>query len=191
MKYPKAKIIMENGKEITMELYPDVAPNTVNSFVYCARNGYYDNQAIRRIVPDFVIQPSYNEFENDPRCAFEIEGEYAMNGFDNPISFDPYVVAMGTEGGVLASGSCFFIVVGDGHQERLNGKYPAFGRVIDGFDEIERLCHVELKDVVYPDEPNVTIKEPLVREIMKHVEILDEGYVFENVKKVEKSRKEI
>ena len=123
MKLPVAKIVMSSGNEICMELYPEIAPNTVNSFVHCATNGYYNNQMIRRVVPGFVIQPSYNEFENNPDCMFEIEGEYAMNGFDNPISFEKYVVAMGTEGGTSASGSCFFIVVGDGNEEKLNGKY--------------------------------------------------------------------
>ena len=175
---------MNNGNEITIELYPNIAPNTVNSFVHCATNGYYDNQLIRRIVPGFVIQPSYNEFENNPNCMFEIDGEYAMNGFDNPISFEKYVVAMGTEGGVTASGSCFFIVVGDGNEERLNGKYPAFGRVISGFEELERLCNVALKDVSLPNEPSVTIKEPLIPEIMKHVEIISNGWEFDEVKKI-------
>ena len=186
MELPKAKIVMSSGNEIVIELYPRIAPNTVNSFVHCATKGYYDNQLIRRVVPGFVIQPSYNEFENNPDCMFEIEGEYAMNGFDNPISFEKYVVAMGTEGGTSASGSCFFIVVGDGNEERLNGKYPAFGRVVEGFEELDRLCHVALKDVALPDTPNVTIKEPVTAEIMKHVEIIANGWEFEAVKKIEK-----
>lgn len=171
---PIATILMTSGNEIKIELYPDIAPNTTNSFIYLAQKGCFDQKPIRRIVKDFVIQPSYNSFENDPECDFSIEGEFIANGFDNKLPLDKYAVAMGGDGERYASGSCFFIVVGENIQ-RLAGRYPGFGRVISGFEEIERLLEVE----TFPVEsgiPGVMINEPRVPEVMVKVSIETYGY---------------
>ncbi len=178
---PTATINMRSGAKIVMELYPEIAPNTVNAFVHCVRKGIYNKQPIRRIVPGFVIQPSYNDFEHNKDAAFEIEGEFAMNGFTNNLSFEPYVVGMGTEGGMSASGSCFFITVGEA--KRLDGKFPGFGRVISGFEELERLCQVELKEV--PNDEGVTIKEPVSEEVMEEVTLEENGYLFGSVVRID------
>jgi peptidyl-prolyl cis-trans isomerase B (cyclophilin B) len=174
---PIATILMSSGREIKIEIYPDIAPNTANSFIYLAQKGCFDQKPIRRIVKDFVIQPSYNSFENDPECDFLIEGEFNVNGFNNALKLDKYAVAMGGDGEHYASGSCFFIVVGD-NIKRLAGKYPGFGKVISGFEEIDRLLDVETF-AVEADAPGVVINEPKKPEIMLKVSVETFGKVFE------------
>lgn len=166
MKNPIATIHTQQG-QITLELYPEQAPNTVNSFLWLAKQGLLDNRPIRRIVPGFVIQPSYSDFD-DPRCAYSIAGEYRLNGFDNTIPFCRGTVAMGGEG-KIASGSCFFITLTDAAGERLDGKFAAFGRVLSGWEEIDRLTHVPLRPVPIPDAPGVTVNEPVTPEYITRV----------------------
>ena len=179
---PIATILMASGNEIKIELFPQVAPNTVNSFIHLSQKGCFDQRRIERIVKDFVIQPSYTSFNNDPECNYLIEGEFQVNGFDNSLELDKYTVAMGGDGERFASGSCFFIVVGE-NIERLKGKYPGFGRVISGFEEIERLLEVEVIPVK-ADIPGVVINEPKDPEIMIKVTVETFGCEFEPPVKV-------
>ena len=180
---PIATILMASGNEIKIELFPHIAPNTVNSFIYLSQKGCFDQRRIERIVKDFVIQPSYTSFNNDPECNYLIEGEFRVNGFNNPLALDKYTVAMGGDGERFASGSCFFIVVGE-NIERLVGKYPGFGRVISGFEEIERLLNVETIPIK-TDVPEVVINEPKDPEIMVEVNVETFGCEFEPPVKVE------
>ena len=173
-KNPIAVIETEKGL-IGIELYPEAAPNTVRSFIWMAEQGLYDNRLIRRIVPGFVIQPSYSNFE-DERCAISLEGEYALNGFDNPVAFKKGTVAMGGNG-TVASGSCFFITLSDEAGEKLAGKFAAFGKVITGWDEVERLAAVETKAVDL-GVPGVTINEPAEPERMVRVTVETWGETY-------------
>ena len=93
MKNPTAKIYTDSGV-ITMELYPQYAPNTVNSFIWSAQQNFYKNRLIKRVVKDFVLQPSYNHFE-DENCDFMLNGEFASNCtcFKNPDG--SYVLVVG------------------------------------------------------------------------------------------------
>lgn len=180
---PIATILMSSGNEIKIELYPELAPNTVNSFVNLAQRGLFDNRKIERIVKDFVIQPSYTSFNKDPECDFLIEGEFRANGFENPMAIDKYTVAMGGDGERYASGSCFFITVGE-NIERLQGRYPGFGKVIEGFEELDRLLDIETVPVE-SGMPGVTINEPKIPEIMVKVTVETFGRSFEAPIKVE------
>lgn len=165
---PIATIETERGV-IRIELYPQAAPNTVNSFIYLAKQGLFDHREICRIVPGFVIQPSYSCFE-DARCDINLDGEYAANGFDNPIVFKKGTVAMGGVGKV-ASGSCFFITLSDEAREKLQGRFAAFGQVIEGMEEVERLEHVALQPVVIPEAPEITVNKPVKPEYMVKVTV--------------------
>lgn len=167
MKNPVATIETLHGS-LRIELYPDQAPNTVNSFIWLAGQGLFDGREIRRIVPGFVIQPSYSSFE-DPRCDIMLNGEYAANGTENTIPFEKGTVAMGGSGNV-ASGSCFFITLTDEAGRKLAGCFAAFGKVISGWEEVERLEHVKTR----PVETGITgvaVNEPVEPERMLRVSV--------------------
>lgn len=170
MKHPIAKIHTNQGV-ITAELYPEYAPNTVNSFIWCANQGMYTDRLITRVVPGFVIQPTY-DFSEEPECDLILDGEFAANGFENRLLFGKGVVAMAGDGEKWAHGCAFFITLADNVKEKLQGKYAAFGKVIDGYEEAERIEQVELCDVTdHGEGANVTIKIPLVDEYVKKIEV--------------------
>ncbi len=164
-------ITLNNQKQIKIELYPDIAPNTVNSMITLIQQGLLDHRPIQRIAYDFVLQFTYNGFNHDPKCEYIIDGEFDENGHANPIAFEKGVVGMGGDGSSIASGCDFFIVIGDQCQERLNGKFTAFGKVISGYEEVDRIIQVPTKKIIRADNPNVDINEPLVPEIMEKVTV--------------------
>lgn len=175
-KNPIATIAMENGANIIIELYPQEAPNTVNAFVHVAKQEGFNNRPIRRIVKDFVLQPTYNAFEKDPICDIMLNGEFRANGIENNIKLDKWSVAMGGDGKTVASGSCFFITIGD-CMNKLDGKYAGFGRVIAGFEEVERIVNVETKSIDL-GVPGVTVNEPVIPEVMKTITVETFGAVY-------------
>ena len=181
MKNPIATIYMGSGKKIVFELYPDAAPNACRSFITLANSGCFDHWVIDRVVPGFVIEPSYSDFDR-PECRFRIAAECAAAGFDNPIHIEEGVVALGGDGETYASGSDFFITLGG--CDRLDGRYPAFGRVIEGWDEVKRLESVLLKDIPSPFD-NIVIKRPVVDEVMKMVCVETFGAVYDPPEKME------
>lgn len=168
-KNPLAKIYTDKGI-ITVELYPELAPNTVKSFIWAAQQKMYDNRLIKRIVPNFVLQPSYCYFD-DKRCDFYLDGEFAANGFDNPIKFEKGTVAMAGDGSKEAHGSEFFITLSDEAAARLQGKYAAFGKVIDGFEEVQRLENVETVRVFPDGMGSAVVNQPVNDEHILRVEI--------------------
>jgi peptidyl-prolyl cis-trans isomerase B (cyclophilin B) len=165
-RHPIATIEMSSGAKIVMELFPENAPNTCNSFIDLVRRGLYDNREIRRVVPDFVIQPSYSSFE-EPEMDYSIAGEFTAAGFEGGITNDYGCVAMGGDG-KTASGSCFYFTMC--YDKRLDGRFPVFGKVIEGMDELKRIESVALKPV-QSDTPDVRINVPVEPEIMKKVSV--------------------
>lgn len=183
MKNPIATILMKSGNKITIELFPKEAPNTVNSFIYLAKKGSFNNREIKRIVPDFVIQPTFTAFDKDPDCDFLIDGEFRENGHDNNLKVSKWTVAMGGDGKSVASGSCFFITVGN-CEEKLDGKYAGFGKVIDGFEEVERLEGIETKSVDI-GVSGVIVNEPITPEIIEEVNVDTFGITYDEPIKLE------
>lgn len=167
MKNPTATIEMSSGKQIIIELFPQNAPNTVNSFIWTAKNGFYDNQEITRIVPGFVVQPSYTNFEN-PKLNYIIDGEFAANDFRKGIKNDTGCVAMGGDGRKIASCCCFYFTME--YHSRLDGYYPVFGKVTEGWDEVKRIESVETVPVK-TDMPGVEVNRPVNPEIMVKVSV--------------------
>ena len=167
-KLPTATIQTEHGT-IVMELYPEQAPNTVNSFIKLAKEGVFDGQSITRIVPGFVIQPCF--FLEDERLQVMIDNECSENGYANTIRFRRGTVAMGAEGNI-ASGASFFIALDNESCKRLQGKFPAFGQVLSGWEELDRLERVELEPAVLPDMPEgVRINIPKIPEKLLSVTV--------------------
>jgi peptidyl-prolyl cis-trans isomerase B (cyclophilin B) len=183
VKNPIAKIEMSSGAKIVIELYPESAPNTCNSFIDLARRGLYDNREIRRVVPGFVIQPSYSSFE-EPEMDYSIAGEFAAAGFEGGLANEYGCVAMGGDGNT-ASGSCFYFTMCKGN-ERLKGRFPVFGKVTEGIEELKRIENVALLPVE-SDTPGVIINKPVKPEIMKKVTVETFGQDFPLPEKLPKT----
>lgn len=177
MKNPIAKMYTGKGV-ITMELYPQYAPNTVNSFIWSAQQDFYKNRLIKRVVKDFVLQPSYNHFE-DENCDFMLEGEFSANGFDNPLQFEKYIVAMAGDGEKESHGCEFFITLSGSTAEKLQGRFTPFGRVIDGFSEVDRLADVPVKEVGI-EGVSAVIKQPVNDEYMLDIKVETFGETYPN-----------
>ncbi len=175
MKNPVAKMKTEHGT-VTFELFPEQAPNTVASFVKLATEGVFDGQKITRIVPGFVIQPCF--LLEDERLQGMIDNECSENGYANTLPFVRGTVAMGAMG-KMASGASFFFTLSDAAHDRLQGQFPAFGKVTDGFEELDRLEHVDLEEMRLPDQPyNVKIFLPKVPETIVSLTVETWGEEF-------------
>lgn len=150
---------------VEIRLYEKEAPKTVASFVRMAQAGLYDGRQIRRIVPGFILQPSYTHFD-DPRCDVEMEAECALNGFVNRVPFKKGTVAMSGDG-KIASGSEFYIVLSDEAGRKLSGNFAAFGMVISGWEVVERMTRLPLVSV--PNDDGVEINVPEKPVYMKQI----------------------
>jgi peptidyl-prolyl cis-trans isomerase B (cyclophilin B) len=182
MRNPISTIEMSSGNKIVIELFPEHAPNAVNSYIWLAQRGKFDNREICRVVPGFVIQPSYSNFD-DEEMAYLLEGEFASNGFTKGLKNDVGCVAMGGDGTRYASGSCFYFTLA--YHERLDGNYTVFGKVIEGWDEVKRIEGVALEPV-HIDVPGVTVNKPLKHEIMVKVTVNTFGITYPEPIKVAK-----
>lgn len=164
-KHPIATITLENGKEIICELYPEEAPNTVNSFIYLAKLGVFDNYKIQRVVPGWVLDVSYTAFGKEV-AKYLIPNESRSQGFPNMLKLEPGTIAMGGyEPDEIAGGEWYFPYT----SENLDGRYPAFGKVLSGWEEVERIEKVPLRPV--PTRQNLEINEPITPEIIRSVTV--------------------
>ena len=168
MKNPVAKIYTTKGV-VTIELFPNEAPNSVHSFIWCAKQGFYNNRTIRRIEPDFVIEPSYSHFD-DKNCDFMLDGEFDTNGKPNAVKLQKGSLALSGDGKAESHGCEFFFVLSDKAGERLQGDYPGFAKVIDGYEVVEALTDTQLKEV-FIEEMNFYVHEAVTPEIMEKVEV--------------------
>lgn len=170
MKNPMAIITMNSGNKITVELFPKEAPNAVACFIDLAKRGLFNNREIKRVVPNFVIQPTYDSFGRDPQCNVALNGEFKANGINNNLKLEKGIVALGGDGEKISGGSCFFITLSDEAGEKLNGKYTGFGKIIKGYEEVERIEGVKTKEVPSGMD-GVLINEPVVPEIIETIEV--------------------
>ena len=140
----QATISMEDGGVIVLELYPDLAPQTVNNFVYLVRQGFYDGLKFHRIIKDFMIQGGCPLGTGQGGPGYSIKGEFSINGFTNDLSHTRGVISMARTNEPDTAGSQFFIVHGD--SQFLDGSYAAFGRVISGMEVVDRLADTPVTD---------------------------------------------
>ncbi|MCM2677193.1 peptidylprolyl isomerase [Alkalicoccobacillus plakortidis] len=141
---------MENGGEVVMELYPDIAPKTVENFVSLARDSFYDGLTFHRIIPGFMIQGGDPDGTGMGGPDHSIEGEFSSNGFENDLKHDRGVLSMARSQDPDSAGSQFFIVVED--SPHLDGDYAAFGKVTEGMDVVDEIVAVETDDQSKPLE---------------------------------------
>lgn len=157
-------IHMKNGNNIVMELYPDEAPNAVNSILEMIDQDCYKDLVIQRIAPDFVLQPWFDEERMDERYQNIIPVEIE----NNSLEFRRYCVGMAGNGVDESACGCFFIVTGDNCKERLQGKFTPVGYVVEGFEEVERIMHVDTTRLDVGME-NVVVMEPVEPEVIAQI----------------------
>jgi peptidyl-prolyl cis-trans isomerase B (cyclophilin B) len=138
MNNPIVTITMDNGDIIKAELYPEIAPNTVNNFISLIQRNFYDGLTFHRIIPGFMIQGGDPAGNGTGGPGYGIKGEFMSNGFQNDLSHDPGVLSMARAMDPNSAGSQFFIM----HQAApyLDGQYAAFGKVIDGMDVVNSIA---------------------------------------------------
>ena len=139
-KNPIVTIEMKNGDVMKLELYPDIAPNTVNNFISLVKKGFYDGLTFHRIIEGFMIQGGDPEGTGIGGPDYSIPGEFTANGFENNLSHDPGVISMARSQHPDSAGSQFFIM----HKKatHLDGSYAAFGKIIEGMDVVDKLASV-------------------------------------------------
>lgn len=150
---------MENGDTIKAELYPDIAPITVENFVKLVKQGFYDGLTFHRIISGFMIQGGCPNGNGTGGPGHTIKGEFSMNGVKNDLKHTPGVLSMARSMAPDSAGSQFFIM----HKTspHLDGQYAAFGQVIEGMDVVNKLAEVATD---YSDAP-------LEKQVMKSVTV--------------------
>ena len=136
-----ATIEMENGGVMKLELYPEIAPQSVYNFVSLARSGFYDGLTFHRIIPGFMIQGGDPLGEGNGGPGYSIKGEFASNGFNNTLKHERGVISWARLNNPDSAGSQFFIM--HAAAPHLDGSYAAFGKVISGLDVIDKIASVK------------------------------------------------
>lgn len=132
---------MENGKTITAELYPDIAPNTVNNFISLIKKGFYDGLIFHRVIPGFMLQGGCPQGQGTGNPGYSIKGEFSGNGIKNTLKHTRGVLSMARSRQPDSAGSQFFIMHEDA--PHLDGQYAAFGKVTAGLDVVDAIAAVK------------------------------------------------
>ena len=148
MSNPIVTITMENGDVMKAELYPEIAPNTVNNFISLVKKGFYDGLIFHRVIPGFMIQGGDPEGTGMGGPGYSIKGEFAQNGFANDLKHSAGVLSMARSMMPNSAGSQFFIMHKDA--PHLDGAYAAFGKIIEGMDVVNKIAEVATD---YSDRP--------------------------------------
>lgn len=166
MQNPIITIEMENGDIIKAELYPEIAPNTVNNFISLVKKGYYDGLTFHRVINGFMIQGGCPKGNGTGGPGYSVKGEFAANGFKNDLKHTPGVLSMARAMHPDSAGSQFFIM----HETspHLDGQYAAFGKVVEGLENVNKIAEV---DTDFRDAP---IEKQIIKKMT--VETFGESY---------------
>ena len=145
---PIVTITMENGDVIKAELYPQIAPNTVNNFISLISKGYYDGLIFHRVINGFMIQGGDPDGTGMGGPGYSIKGEFSQNGFSNQLKHTAGVLSMARTMMPDSAGSQFFIM--HKNAPHLDGAYAAFGQVIEGMEAVDKIASVSTD---YSDRP--------------------------------------
>ena len=140
MSNPIVTFEMENGDIIKAELYPEVAPNTVNNFISLVSKGFYDGLIFHRVIPGFMIQGGDPKGTGVGGPGYSIKGEFTANRFKNDLKHDRGVLSMARTMAPNSAGSQFFIM--HENSPHLDGQYAAFGKVIEGIEAVDTIANV-------------------------------------------------
>ena len=159
MANPVVTFEMENGDIIKAELYPEIAPNTVNNFISLVKKGFYNGLHFHRVIAGFMIQGGCPDGNGMGGPGYSIRGEFAQNGFDNALRHTPGVLSMARAMHPDSAGSQFFIM----HKTspHLDGAYAAFGKVTEGLDVVDKIAQT----------PTDFRDRPMTPQVMKTVTV--------------------
>ncbi|WP_433945624.1 peptidylprolyl isomerase [Paenibacillus sp. SN-8-1] len=158
-KNPVVTIEMDSGKTIKVELYPKVAPNTVNNFISLVKKGFYDGTIFHRVIPGFMIQGGDPEGTGAGGPGYNIKGEFTQNNFENDLKHTRGVISMARTQMPDTAGSQFFIMAAD--YPSLDGQYASFGKVTDGLDVVDEIVN----------QPRDANDAPNTKQVMKKVTV--------------------
>lgn len=153
---PQVLIEMENGSTLLLELYPDTAPKSVKNFLSLVNDGFYDGLGFHRVIEGFMIQGGCPDGTGAGGPGYHIDGEFASNGFDNPLAHARGVLSMARAGDPNSAGSQFFIMHADA--PHLDGNYAAFGKLLEGFDVLDAIATCEKEPGDRPTQPQIMVK---------------------------------
>jgi len=142
---------MENGDVVKAELYPQIAPNTVNNFISLVKKGFYDGLIFHRVIAGFMIQGGCPEGRGTGGPGYQIKGEFSQNGFPNDLKHEEGVLSMARAMDPDSAGSQFFIM--HKNSPHLDGAYAAFGKVTQGYDIVDKIAQVRTD---WSDKPKET-----------------------------------
>lgn len=165
MENPIVTFEMENGDIMKAELYPEIAPNTVNNFISLTKKGFYDGVLFHRVIKDFIIQGGCPDGTGLGDPGYYIKGEFSQNGVENNLSHTRGVLSMARDDDPDTIGSQFFIM----HKSisRLDGLYSAFGKIIEGLEVLDKIATVET------DENDWPIEEQRIKKVMVDTKGID------------------
>ncbi len=172
MSNPVVTFEMENGDIIKAELYPEIAPNTVNNFISLVNKGFYDGLIFHRVIPGFMIQGGDPKGSGMGGPGYSIKGEFTGNGFKNDLKHDRGVLSMARAMNPNSAGSQFFIM--HAVAPHLDGQYAAFGKVIEGIEAVDTIAAVRTD---YNDRPRTA-------QVMKKVTVETFGVEYPEPEKV-------
>lgn len=161
----KCRIKTAELGDMVFELYPELAPITTKNFVDTVNSGFYNGLAWCRIVKDYVIQAGSPDNDIMTDSEWHIKGEFAENGYDNPVQHKRGAISMARDDGYDTAGTQFFVVHKDAHQ--LDGRYAAFGQLVEGFEVLDKIASL-------PTYGKETWNKPLKMPIMTQIEIVEE-----------------
>ena len=161
MTNPVVTITMTNGDVMKAELYPEIAPNTVNNFISLVQKGFYDGLIFHRVISGFMIQGGDPQGTGMGGPGYSIKGEFAMNGVRNDLKHTRGVLSMARSMMPNSAGSQFFIM--HANAPHLDGQYAAFGKVVEGMDVVDEIAECETD---FSDKPleKVVIKRVTIEE---------------------------
>jgi peptidyl-prolyl cis-trans isomerase B (cyclophilin B) len=150
---PIVTLTMENGDVMKAELYPDVAPNTVNNFISLVKKGFYDGLIFHRVIAGFMIQGGDPEGSGMGGPGYSIKGEFNYNGVENNLKHSRGVLSMARAQHPDSAGSQFFIMHADA--PHLDGQYAAFGKLVEGEDVLDSIASIDTDWSDRPRTPQV------------------------------------
>ena len=162
MANPKIRIKMKNGGEMVAELYPEIAPVTVENFLKLVNQGFYNGLTFHRVIPGFMIQGGCPRGTGTGGPGWTIKGEFRANGFRNDLKHTAGVLSMARAYDPNSAGSQFFIMHHDA--PHLDGQYAAFGKLLSGMETVNEIALVKRDRYDKPLEPQVIESMTVIEE---------------------------
>jgi peptidyl-prolyl cis-trans isomerase B (cyclophilin B) len=174
---PVASIEMQDGQKIVIELYPEIAPNTVYNFISLANKGFYDGTIFHRVIPGFMIQGGDPEGRGTGGPGYAIKGEFTSNGHKNHLKHTRGVISMARGDNLDSAGSQFFIMLGDA--DHLDNAFASFGKVTEGMDVVDGIAAQQTGEA----------NKPVTDQVMKKVTVDTHGLEYPEPVKITEDKK--